>query len=380
LLPPNGGSPNQILSTNGTGTTSWVTPVGGGNTTGTGAVVLETSPTITTPTLETPTLNGTSTVAHIEMAQSGVGIELKDSPLRLSSSNQSRLEHSASNSRVELHALGANPAALMSNNTDTATWDADGFYSHVKTECDSATNFVPPLTISNTASSPSSEIELLHIGSFNMGLDSYQKIRFGQSLAGAGDRGELTFYYNGVDNAANSAILSVGGGGSRGSIRLYNDGRATEFANSIRATARMETFYAATKQTIDIVTVTRLQNWVQESSLGTGLLTHSNGVFTNNLGYTVSATFTYQASYDIIQPATCQYWLKYSTLSNAKYGYSVTYDSSQWAGGTHTFKINNGESVEMQVYFSGSIATELDLHGGANNSLDMCRVSYVINN
>jgi len=55
-LPVDAGTSGQVLTTNGSGVTSWVTPAGGGSTTGTGAVVLQVSPTITNPTLDNSTL------------------------------------------------------------------------------------------------------------------------------------------------------------------------------------------------------------------------------------------------------------------------------------------------------------------------------------
>lgn len=85
----------------------------------------------------------------------------------------------------------------------------------------SDTRTVTPLVVKNTDTAPGNEIEGLHVESFNMGLDSYQKSRFGQSLGGAGDRGELTFYYNGVDNAANNFQIGVGGVG-RPALSLNN--------------------------------------------------------------------------------------------------------------------------------------------------------------
>jgi len=260
-LPQNNGNAGQVLSTDGGGVTSWVDQTGGGAGSGTVTSVgyaVDTNYLTLSGTTSPITVNGTFTIGLNSPQGSGgtivlssgpnltdallsgttnfnymqcsgtSGINMLDTQLRLTNFNSSNIRYDTVAGRLEVRAFN-NPGALEHNGTESATWDEFGFNVPKKSTLSGTDRTAAPLVVNNTASAPGNEIEALHIESFNMGLDSYQKIRFGQSLGGAGDRGELTFYYNGVDNGINNVTLGVGGGGStRGYFTLYNDGRASE--------------------------------------------------------------------------------------------------------------------------------------------------------
>lgn len=182
-LPQNNGDAGQVLSTDGGGVTSWVNQTGGGAGSGTVTSVgyaVDANYLSLSGTASPITVNGSFTIGLNSPQGTGGTIVLSTGPTITSLT------------------------ALETVNTST------------------------PLLVKNTASPGAfAEVEGLHVEAPNMvGLNSLRN-RFGKSVSTAGDHGGLTYAHFGTDDATNQVQLAVGGGGSRGSLTLYNDGRAS---------------------------------------------------------------------------------------------------------------------------------------------------------
>lgn len=372
-LPGDDGTSGQILTTNGSGVTSWQTPVGGGSSTGTGAVVLQNAPSLTGQWNYNDSIKiSRSTAGYMLEMYNNVGDPLY---------NLAALGHSPANGlAAEIQWHGTTDSDT--NYLGLKFFGKSGyqrFFPEGKIETQATLRDNPTFVAKNTAAGSGNEIQCIQAEAPNMSTGSRLVMKIGQSLGGAGDRAQFEYQHFATDHPENYAQMGLGGSGTRAYLRIFNNvNKVSVFNQSVRAVARCETFFTNATQSIPASTDTVVSNFVFESGTGSDLLSHSSGVVTNNLGYTVSVTFTFQAFYTQSIFGSFKYWLRHSSLSLARYGYVDRGDSSDCANGSHTFVLNAGESVSLVVNKGGG--NSIFLHGGGNNTPEICRLSYVINN